>query len=61
MFELTIKINGDDTSFTKKDIIYEPIILDENDATLKSLVESAKKEYNNDYDSIIISIKMVWE
>ncbi len=62
MIEITVKIKDDSNSFSKKEMLYDPISLSHDDPTLQELVKQVREEIKTQLDDPEITIKtmMVW-
>lgn len=61
MFELKVKVKGGDQTLNRKFLVYdEDINLSHDCDKLKNLVESTIKDFKEDVEDVILTIKMVW-
>jgi hypothetical protein len=61
MFEVTIRVKGDDQTLNKKFLVYEKEVkVDHDDEYLKDIVESTLKDFKGDVDSVRVKISMEW-
>ena len=61
MFELKIKVKGDDSLFQKKYLIYDSdVYFDHDSKGLKKIVDEVISEYNKPYTDIDVSAKFCW-
>jgi hypothetical protein len=62
MKEVTVKIRSEETTITEKFLIYEPILLAQDDKTLRELVASTMSKYQGELTDpdIVVKIKMTW-
>jgi hypothetical protein len=58
--EVTVRIKGEDSSFKKKFLEYDLIVLDEQSPVLKELVQSALDEYKGIPEEIKIKCEVIW-
>lgn len=61
MFELTVKIKGEDQTLNKKFVVYEKSVqLTHDDEYLKDVVEGTLKDFKGNVDSVTLKISMEW-
>ena len=61
MFELKIKVKGEDSNLTTKQVVYENVEFSVNDPILQKLVKAAADEYARDIEDIIVTAKLQWQ
>jgi hypothetical protein len=60
MIELNIKIKGDDQTLSKRFLVYENIVLSNENELLQKLVTDTMKDFHGDVDDVSLTAKMVW-
>ena len=61
MFEVTVRVKGDDQTLNKKFLVYEKEVkVNHDDEYLKDIVESTLKDFKGDVDSVRVKISMEW-
>lgn len=61
MFEVTVRVKGDDQTLNKKFLVYEKEVkVNHDDEYLKYIVESTLKDFKGDVDSVRVKISMEW-
>lgn len=62
MIEVAVTIKDEEVSMTEKFLMYEPFMVDHNDATLKELVKQTQDKIKADLNDpdIMIKIKFPW-
>lgn len=56
--ELTVIVKNEEKRQTTKHLIYDIFTVDEEDPTIKDLVERAVKQFNDEVDDVRIRISM---
>lgn len=61
MFELTVRVKGDDQTLNKKFLVYdESVQLNHDNKYLKDLVEGTLKDFKGNVDEVKLKISMEW-
>ena len=62
MFEIAVKLENDESKFTKKSTCYEKdIVISRDDPKLEQFVKEARDEFKGQVNDISLIIRMVWE
>lgn len=56
--EIAVTVKNDDKTLTKKELIYEPYAVHEEDPTIKALMDETVKEFNAEVESVKVKITM---
>lgn len=61
MIDISVKIKGEDSSYTKRLLEYDAdVTMSRDDPTLKALVEEAMKEFKGHIEDVIVKTVMYW-
>ena len=58
--EITVTIKGEDSTFKKKFLEYDVVVVAESDKRLQSIIKNALAEYKGKPDEIIVKIQAIW-
>lgn len=60
MYEIHLTARDEERKLTHKHLMYASVTVDQQDDTLKSMVQDIVKEFGHEPDDVSIRIKMVW-
>lgn len=61
MFDLTVKVKGDDATLSRKFLVYEENVqLNHDDPILKKHIESTLKDFKGNVEDVIVNIRVSW-
>lgn len=55
---ITVRIKDDEKSLKKDYLIYEQVIVDQDDPIIKECIEELLKEFNSEPDDVYVTIKL---
>jgi len=58
--EISIKASNDEKALVSKHLVYDPVVMDVDNAFLKDLVRKTIDEFGKDVEDVTIKTKMVW-
>lgn len=58
--EVTVTVKGEDSTFKKKFLEYDVIVLDESDKRLQAMIENTLAEYKGIPEEISLKFRVEW-